>query len=524
MRILLFQDEIPLLTKVCLSRPLGVNLMTQWAQKYADDQGSAEMLLPDTWLRNNPQLKTLQPFSYESHCWKQPEFSTLQDDEDMYLINGHCLFSVDFERIKHALDAVSWQAATIQVTPRLQVSRETLKLTSDSRVVGFRRFYNASIEPTTLPNEWPAMMIFKRSLWDTLYREGGIPLKYEDLLLRIQQQGISPLSLRVGGQLRRLDTSDALLDCLELLDLKEQGQSALTEPVFMGENVTVEDDVSIVGPVVLSENVHIKSGAVVRRSILGEGVVVKTDQVINNQICFQDFEQGIATDSVEWLPMPDQSQEGFADYRSWQWFSYARMGKRLFDIAASGLVLILLMPILLVVSIVVKLTSPGPVFYRARRQGRHGKEFDCLKFRSMIIAADEIQERLRVVNQVDGPQFKMENDPRITGVGKFLRDTFIDELPQFFNVLVGQMSIVGPRPSPENENDSSPAWRDARLSVRPGITGLWQIMRTRKEGVDFQEWVFYDTRYVRRLSFRKDMWICWKTAQKLVQSFLGQFG
>ena len=104
----------------------------------------------------------------------------------------------------------------------------------------------------------------------------------------------------------------------------------------------------------------------------------------------------------------------------------------------------------------IKLTSPGPVFYRARRQGLHGKEFDCLKFRTMMLRADTIQERLRVVNQVDGPQFKIDNDPRISGVGKFLRDTCIDELPQFINVLLGQMSVVGPRPSPENENDSCP--------------------------------------------------------------------
>ena len=113
-----------------------------------------------------------------------------------------------------------------------------------------------------------------------------------------------------------------------------------------------------------------------------------------------------------------------------------------------------------------------------------------------------------MVNQVDGPQFKIDNDPRITGLGQFLRDTCIDELPQFFNVLAGQMSVVGPRPSPENENESCPAWRDARLSVRPGITGLWQLYRTRQEGQDFQEWVYYDTQYVRNVSFRLDLSIC----------------
>jgi len=211
-------------------------------------------------------------------------------------------------------------------------------------------------------------------------------------------------------------------------------------------------------------------------------------------------------------------------FRQWPFFSYARLGKRIFDIAASSCILLIILPLLLAVAVLVKLTSQGPVFYRARRQGLHGKPFDCLKFRTMMVQAEAIQYRLRVVNQVDGPQFKIENDPRITGIGKFLRDTCIDELPQFFNVLMGQMSIAGPRPSPANENESCPWWRDARLSVRPGITGLWQVCRTRRNSMDFQEWVYYDTRYVKKLSFRLDLYICFKTALKLIGNFLDQFG
>jgi lipopolysaccharide/colanic/teichoic acid biosynthesis glycosyltransferase len=111
-------------------------------------------------------------------------------------------------------------------------------------------------------------------------------------------------------------------------------------------------------------------------------------------------------------------------------------------------VLILFAPLLPFVALAIKLNSPGPVFYRDKRQGLHGKAFGCLKFRTMVTGAHEIQEKLRVVSQVDGPQFKMEDDPRISTVGRFLRETYIDEIPQFFNVLLGQMSIVGPRPSP----------------------------------------------------------------------------
>jgi lipopolysaccharide/colanic/teichoic acid biosynthesis glycosyltransferase len=116
----------------------------------------------------------------------------------------------------------------------------------------------------------------------------------------------------------------------------------------------------------------------------------------------------------------------------------------------------------------------------------------------------------------------MDDDPRITRIGRFLRKTNLDELPQFWNVLAGDMSVVGPRPSPEDENQFAPAWREARLSVKPGITGLWQIRRTRKAGSDFQEWIKYDIEYVERQSLWLDLRIIWRTAilvgRKLLRS------
>jgi lipopolysaccharide/colanic/teichoic acid biosynthesis glycosyltransferase len=141
----------------------------------------------------------------------------------------------------------------------------------------------------------------------------------------------------------------------------------------------------------------------------------------------------------------------------------------------------------------------------------------------MTVGAHEIQDKLRVVSEVDGPQFKIADDPRISTVGRFLREIYIDEVPQFFNVLLGQMSTVGPRPSPESENTLCPWWRDARLSARPGITGLWQVCRTRQPMNDFQEWIYYDTNYVRDLSLKLDLWICWQTAKRMAHNFVTQF-
>jgi len=193
------------------------------------------------------------------------------------------------------------------------------------------------------------------------------------------------------------------------------------------------------------------------------------------------------------------------------------------DVIAAVVVLVLFAPIIPFIALAIKLSSPGPMLFRDKRQGLHGRPFSCVKFRTMRVGADKLQDKLRFISEVDGPQFKMADDPRITTVGRFLRETYLDEIPQFYNVLRGDMSVVGPRPSPESENTLCPWWRDARLSVRPGITGLWQICRTREPMKDFQEWIHYDTRYVRDLSWRLDLWICWRTFKRMTANFINQF-
>ena len=152
-----------------------------------------------------------------------------------------------------------------------------------------------------------------------------------------------------------------------------------------------------------------------------------------------------------------------------------------------------------------------PWFFGHLRETLNARDFRCWKFRSMRKDAEKMKALLKAKNQADGPQFFMENDPRLTRVGRLLRKYNLDELPQFWNVLLGDMSVVGPRPSPRAENQYCPAWREARLSVRPGITGLWQVKRTRRAGNDFQEWIKYDIEYVEKRTFRLDLLIIWKT-------------
>jgi lipopolysaccharide/colanic/teichoic acid biosynthesis glycosyltransferase len=191
-------------------------------------------------------------------------------------------------------------------------------------------------------------------------------------------------------------------------------------------------------------------------------------------------------------------------------------GKRVFDLAFALLGLCLTLPLYPILMLLIWIEDGRPFFFSQRREGRGGREFRCWKFRSMRKNADRMQRDLRSVNQADGPQFYMKDDPRLTHVGAWLRKLNLDELPQFWNVLKGDMSVVGPRPSPHRENQFCPEWREARLSVRPGITGLWQVMRTRRAGCDFQEWVQYDTQYVERASWRLDLWIIARTLFRLL--------
>ncbi len=185
--------------------------------------------------------------------------------------------------------------------------------------------------------------------------------------------------------------------------------------------------------------------------------------------------------------------------------------KRLFDVLFGSFALLLVLPIFPLIMFLIWLEDGRPFFFAHRRETVGGREFPCLKFRSMRKDAEQVKAQLAKENKADGPQFFVPNDPRLTRIGAFIRKTYLDELPQLFNVIAGDMSIVGPRPSPHAENQYSPTWREARLSVRPGITGLWQVKRTRKKGLDFQEWIQFDIEYVENKSFFLDMWIVWKT-------------
>lgn len=193
-----------------------------------------------------------------------------------------------------------------------------------------------------------------------------------------------------------------------------------------------------------------------------------------------------------------------------------QIGKRAFDIIFSVLALICTLPLYPIVALAILIEDGRPIFFAHHRQTIRGRDFPCWKFRTMCKNAEVIKAKLEAENVCDGPQFYVVDDPRVLRVGKILRKFQIDELPQFWNVLRGHMSVVGPRPSPDKENQYCPAWREARLSVRPGVTGLWQVRRTREPETDFQEWIRYDLEYVQQRSWRLDLWVICLTIKNLI--------
>ncbi|MDU3750014.1 MAG: sugar transferase, partial [Cutibacterium avidum] len=191
--------------------------------------------------------------------------------------------------------------------------------------------------------------------------------------------------------------------------------------------------------------------------------------------------------------------------------------KRFFDIIGSLLLLIVTSPILLIAGIAIKCEDGGPVFYKQRRVGRKGEIFECYKLRSMVVNADEVKAKMLAdKNESDGVLFKMKDDPRITKCGKFHRRYSIDEIPQFYNVLRGDMSLVGPRPALENEVAAYESHVRRRLDVRPGVTGLWQV--SGRSDLSWEDTVRLDLYYVDNWSILQDASILVKTFRAVLTS------
>jgi len=190
--------------------------------------------------------------------------------------------------------------------------------------------------------------------------------------------------------------------------------------------------------------------------------------------------------------------------------------KKIMDITISLFLIIILSPVLIGIFLMIKITSRGPVIFKQKRVGLRGRLFSLYKFRTMIADAERLKKQLESENEADGPVFKIKDDPRVTGIGKFLRKSGLDELPQLFNVLRGEMSLIGPRPPLPEETKSYKRWQLRRLSVKPGLSCFWQI-KSDRNSIKFEKWMEMDLAYIDNWSLRLDFIILLKTIATVFQ-------
>lgn len=401
-------------------------------------------------------------------------------------------------RVAPLLDTMEWLRPTILNVrlrdPRERGYREEVVTDSNGRFVRFHRHYRGAdhrVARVVLTSDAGVARLWQnaRDIHDAraAIREG------------VERPGRAASTLRARvynatepGEIERF-MHDIVRDW-------RRPDASIARPKHSGERAWIDPTAriargsSIVGPLWVGAGRTLPEGAVaVGPSVMWDDPAARPGR---DEVRWLDLEPLSLPPMVNPAPVPELS----------------KLAKRAFDVLFALVALLCTLPLYPIIMLAIWLEDRAPSFFFSHtRETLGGREFGCIKFRSMRPDAELIKAQLMAQNKADGPQFFIENDPRSTKVGVFLRKYQLDELPQFWNVLSGDMSIVGPRPSPHKENQFSPAWREARLSVRPGMTGLWQIRRTRKEGNDFQEWIRFDIEYVETRSFWLDIKIIART-------------
>ncbi len=531
------QSQVPGLNRV--TRSLNLELFSK------KRLSNIVFAIPKSWNCEH-RAKAHNIITYSDNIHLRSEVLRKSRRDGWFIIsNGQFATQINIEMLSKLLTDIQADVVAVNVKPQLLAYREKVRITAQNKVAGFRRLYFDSAEPAPFPIVQPHHIFIKTNFFSQLMTDSTLPCNFSVFVKLCRAKDLKMQAVNVAGLVLDLETEDGLLTLcgkrlseirstrFEIRKSKKMYKDArLIGKVLLGENVSIGPKVIIIGPTIVGDNVTIEKEAVIYSSLIGSNVSILPGQFIQNRVIMStEFGRKHEVESISYYASPICSNEYFLNrlkaeqspFRNWPGFSYARCFKRIIDFFAAIIILAIFAPIIPFIALAIKISSPGPIFFKDKRQGLHGKVFYCLKFRTMTVGAAKIQEKLRVISEVDGPQFKMTDDPRLNAVGRFLRETYIDEIPQFLNVLIGQMSAVGPRPSPESENTLCPSWRDARLSVRPGITGLWQVCRTRQPMKDFQEWIYYDTKYVRDLSLKMDLRISWQTIKKMIDKFITQF-
>lgn len=412
-------------------------------------------------------------------------------------------------------------------------TKEHVNIDGDGRVRSIHRYY----EPAT----WPVVAGVAASLVpgtsSLLYLE-SVPASLVELRQHLVSCGAPCRDVAVEGIAVDLTKRLGLLAAAEHYVVKEARQAraaGLASTILVGEghsiaptarilgpvvihsNVRIGENATIVGPALIAAGAQVSSRAIVAHSIVGPQSHVPRDCTLRDRVWFNDLDD---RDQEQ----PESSYEGrlarfsfnpnttIVEDASRPWHP---RWKRVFDVVVALTGLVLLSPLFLLVAILIRLESRGSILFRDEREGLRGRPFNCLKFRTMQVGAHGLQHLLKAQDKLDGPHFKLDRDPRLTHLGRILRSTNVDELAQLINVLRGDMSLVGPRPSPFRENQICVPWREGRLSVRPGLTGLWQICRKDRSSGDFHQWIEYDLLYVQQVSPWLDLKILGATVVSL---------
>ncbi|MFT3785619.1 MAG: sugar transferase [Tepidisphaeraceae bacterium] len=433
---------------------------------------------------------------------RQGEPSEIVPQAELFLLTDPR--SLPLFKLADVLDVLNWvnpQVLFVRLhDPRERSYRERIVTDSGDRFVRFQRIYESAdrLARVVLTSDREIAQLWQKAPdpitgWRRLRR---FVKRHERLTLSINGTVHDRLSNEeIAGFMQSLckvwKRPDSVVG-------RAKSRTRLDRGVWLDRDAVVDPKARLIG------NVWIGAG----RSLPADTIIVGPAIVWDNP------DKRPPTENLEWLTIePIESLEEAAPPAKAE-RNYAL--KRAFDIACALLALTLSAPLYPIIMALIWLQDGRPFFFVHQRETVNGREFGCIKFRSMRKNAEALVQKLKEKNVSDGAHVYIKNDPRVTPIGRLLRKTNLDELPQFWNVLMGDMSIVGPRPSPHKENQFAPAWREARLSVKPGITGLWQISRTRQAGSDFQEWIRYDLEYVEKQSMWLDLKIIWATIKMII--------
>ncbi len=395
------------------------------------------------------------------------------------------------------------------------------------------------------------LYLFEPEVLEYIPRRGYLDIK-EQLLPRLREAGLAVNGARLNHRVRKLDRFRSYFDLnrqvvAERVEAEcgdgtgmvvgegvEISPSAKIEgPVILGAGCVIGEGARITGPVSLGARCQIGSGATVRDSILSPGARIEAGGTIEESFvdtdCVACRQRPLLRNIVVDLKrlrgrltlITTENDPGFEYTFCGGLAPLIRLAqerafhatKRVVDVVAATTLLLFLAPIFAIIAVAIRRDSAGPILYSQRRCGKDGRKFAMHKFRSMVANAEAAHHELLERKDIDGPMFKMRRDPRVTRIGRWLRRTSLDELPQLFNVLKGEMSLVGPRPLIMEEMEFAPAWRDLRLRVKPGITGLWQVYG--RDSIAFHDWIANDIRYVKEQSLWLDFKILLQTFKVL---------